>query len=57
MTPEECFAKAAEKLLALDDEVKAAHHGYEDRSTAMQWRCLGQAIRGDAPKAIDCLVE
>lgn len=47
MSPEECFDKAAAKLLELDDEVKAAHHGYEDRATATEWRRLGQAIRGD----------
>jgi hypothetical protein len=48
MTPDECFEKAAAKLLELDDDLKAAQRGYEDRATATEWRRLGQAIRGDA---------
>ncbi len=46
-TATECFDKAVEKLLSLDDEVKSAHHGYENRQTAIEWRRLAQAIRGD----------
>ncbi len=49
-TAEGCFQKAAERLLVLDDEVAAIRRGYEDRSTAAEWRRLGQAIRGDAVK-------
>lgn len=52
-TAEKCFEKAAEVLLELGDELKAAKGGYEQRGTAAEWRRLGMAIRGDSISRLD----